>query len=77
MPQPDFMTPSEFAVRMRLSTKTVLRRIADGTIPALKLCGQWRIPRAALDRALDRADDQRAEREAAHNTNTNTEHEEP
>jgi excisionase family DNA binding protein len=70
----DFMSIREFAARMDWSTTTVRRRIADGTVPAVKIAGTWRVPAVALERALERADTQRAERAARA---TDNDHEEP
>ncbi len=39
----DLMRPSEVASKDNVSTKTVLRWIDDGDLPAFKLGGQWRI----------------------------------
>ena len=37
------MRPSEIASKDAVSTKTVIRWIEDGVLPAYKLGGQWRI----------------------------------
>jgi excisionase family DNA binding protein len=39
----------EAAKALRTSTDTVRRMIHEGALDAVKLRGQWRIPRAALD----------------------------
>ncbi len=46
------LTPQEAGDRYRVSAKTILRLIAAGTVPAVKIGRQWRIRRVDLDAAL-------------------------
>ena len=47
----EFLTVSEVAARLRVSTPTVYRRVQDGTLPAVRLSqhGVIRIPCSALE----------------------------
>ncbi len=49
--QSPFLTVAEFAARLRVSEPTVYRRVADGTLPVVRLTenGAIRIPADALD----------------------------
>ncbi len=47
-----YLSPDEVAELLGLSLRTVMRRIDDGTIPAVKVGRLWRVQRADLDRAL-------------------------
>ncbi len=48
-----YLTPGEAAELLAVSRKTIQRRIADGTIPTVRLGAKLvRIRRADLDRAL-------------------------
>jgi excisionase family DNA binding protein len=42
--QVELLTPKEVAAILKVSTKTVERRIADGTIPHIKIGSVVRIP---------------------------------
>jgi nitrogen PTS system EIIA component len=54
MTEPELLTLSELAKLLRVSTRTAYRYVYDGTVPAVKVGGQWRIPRNALDAQLGR-----------------------
>jgi hypothetical protein len=45
----------EFAVRISASPTKVYQGIADGSIPAVKVCGMLRIPAAFADELAKRA----------------------
>ena len=47
---PRLLTIKEVAIYLSLSQRTVYRLIEEGTIPALKIGGQWRFDQRALDR---------------------------
>jgi excisionase family DNA binding protein len=49
---PDVLTLRELASYLRVSLRTAYQLVADGDVPAVKIGGQWRIPRAALERQL-------------------------
>lgn len=40
----EVLTPAEVADLLKLSQNTVYLRLQDGTIPAIKVGGAWRIP---------------------------------
>ena len=48
MNDPDFYSPAEAAARLGVSTKTLRRRISDGTIPAVRIGRLIRVPASAL-----------------------------
>ena len=52
MEQPDmrFMTLAEAAAVLQISKRTILRMIQKGSVPALKVGGQWRIRESQLRR---------------------------
>ncbi len=49
----EILTIPEVAEETKFSVRTVVRRIEDGSLPAFKLGGRWRIRRRELDAALD------------------------
>jgi excisionase family DNA binding protein len=44
-----YLTAAEAAVRLGISLRTVRRRIADGSLPSVKLGGAVRVPASALE----------------------------
>ena len=44
----ELLTVQQYARVMQVSPQTVYRNIRAGRIPAVKVLGQWRIPRAAV-----------------------------
>lgn len=50
---PEFYTPAEVAEILKLSTKTVHRRIDDGTLRAVRIGGSIRIPAEVIDELLN------------------------
>ena len=44
----ELLTVRQYAQAMQVSTRTVYRNIRAGRIPALKVLGEWRIPRTAI-----------------------------
>jgi excisionase family DNA binding protein len=50
--QPELLTLGELAVYLRVSRTTAYQLVTTGKVPAVKVGGQWRIPRAELDRQL-------------------------
>jgi excisionase family DNA binding protein len=59
-----FLTVAEVAETLRVSDMTIYRLIANGEIRAIKVGRSYRIPAAALDEWLGRADNWEAS--AAH-----------
>jgi integrase len=59
----EFLTVAEFAARLRVSEPTVYRRVADGTLPVVRLSdnGAIRIPASALEFPAGRAADRNVE----------------
>lgn len=49
----EVLTIKEVGVLLELADKTVYARANAGEPPAFKICGQWRIKRAELDRWID------------------------
>ena len=49
MPEPDYLTAAEAAARLGISLRTARRRIADGSLPSVRIGRAVRIPAAALD----------------------------
>jgi len=47
--EPDYLTAAETAIRLGISLRTVRRRIADGSLPSVRIGRAVRIPAAALD----------------------------
>lgn len=50
--RPELLTLRELAEYLRVSMRTAYQLVADGAVPAVKVGGQWRIPRGALERRL-------------------------
>lgn len=49
MHEPEYLTAAEAASRLGISLRTVRRRIADGSLPSVRIGHAVRIPAAALD----------------------------
>jgi excisionase family DNA binding protein len=49
MPEPDYLTAAEAAARLGISLRTARRRIADGSLPSVRIGRAVRIPAGALD----------------------------
>jgi excisionase family DNA binding protein len=49
MHEPDYLTAADAATRLGISLRTVRRRIADGSLPSVRIGRAVRIPAAALD----------------------------
>jgi excisionase family DNA binding protein len=49
MHEPDYLTAAEAATRLGISLRTARRRIADGSLPSVRIGRAVRIPAAALD----------------------------
>ncbi len=49
MSEPDYLDAAEAASRLGISLRTVRRRIADGSLPSVRIGRAVRIPVAALD----------------------------
>ena len=64
MGEPDYLTAAEAAARLGISLRTVRRRIADGSLPSVRIGHAVRIPAAALDLPVARPT-RTAAREAA------------
>ncbi len=43
------LTLTELAAHLRVSARTAYKLVSTGEVPAQKIGGQWRIPRAALE----------------------------
>lgn len=52
MPEEVVYTIDEAKKLLKVSDDTIRRMIADGTLEAVKVRGQWRIKKASLDRLL-------------------------
>jgi excisionase family DNA binding protein len=50
--KPQLLTLQELADYLRVSMRTAYQLAAEGKVPAVKVGGQWRIPRAALEGQL-------------------------
>lgn len=50
---PDLLSPKQLAEYLQLSQRTIYRLLERGGIPAVKIGGQWRFRRAAVDEWLD------------------------
>lgn len=50
---PDLLNPKQLAEYLQLSQRTVYRLLERGDIPAVKVGGQWRFRKAAVDEWLD------------------------
>ena len=55
--QPELLTLRELASYLRVSTRTAYQLASHGAVPAVKVGGQWRIPRAQLERQLAETDE--------------------
>lgn len=55
--KPELLTLRELAEYLRVSLRTAYQLASDGAVPAVKVGGQWRIPRAELERRLASAGD--------------------
>jgi excisionase family DNA binding protein len=51
--KPLFVRITEGAKMLRMSRSSVYEGIRSGSIPAVRIAGQWRIPLAALQRLAD------------------------
>jgi excisionase family DNA binding protein len=49
MPEPDYLTAAGAAARLGISLRTARRRIADGSLPSVRIGRAVRIPAAALN----------------------------
>ncbi|MDO8915996.1 MAG: helix-turn-helix domain-containing protein [Coriobacteriia bacterium] len=56
---PELLTIKQVADVLQVHERTVRRHIKDGSIPAHKFFGTWRIPKAAITRGITRALDGR------------------
>jgi excisionase family DNA binding protein len=54
MPEPDYLTATEAAARLGISLRTTRRRIADGSLPSVRIGRAVRIPAAALELPVER-----------------------
>ena len=52
MTTPRVYTVAEVAAQLRVSPMTVYRMVHDGTLRSLKVCGQYRVPAAAVHEYL-------------------------
>jgi excisionase family DNA binding protein len=50
--RPDFLSVRELGEYLRVSLRTAYQLVYDGAVPAVRIGGQYRIPRAELDRQL-------------------------
>lgn len=50
---PDLLSPKQLAEYLQLSQRTIYRLLERGDLPAVKVGGQWRFRRAAVDEWLD------------------------
>jgi len=50
--RPELLTVRELAELLRVGMRAAYQYVADGSVPAVKVGGQWRIPRAELERQL-------------------------
>jgi len=50
--RPEFLTVRELARYLRVSLRTAYQLVSSGAVPAVKVGGQHRIPRAELDQRL-------------------------
>lgn len=60
-PGPDVITPTDLAKFLRITPATVRARIADGSFPASKIGGTFRIWRPAIIATLEAGEDFRGE----------------
>lgn len=61
---PAVLTVDEVAQRLRLNRRTVLRRAADGTLPAVRLGKLYRFDAAKLDAMFEQREVPRARHES-------------
>ena len=54
--RPELLTLRELAHYLRVSMRTAYQLATDGDVPAVKVGGQWRIPRKELERRLARSE---------------------
>jgi excisionase family DNA binding protein len=52
--RPELLTLNELADYLRIGRRTAWQLVTDGTVPAVKVGGQWRILRAEVDAQLGR-----------------------
>jgi excisionase family DNA binding protein len=52
-PRKRYYRPDEVAAILRVSLKTVYRRIEDGSLPAVQIGAVYRIPASAIDSQAD------------------------
>jgi excisionase family DNA binding protein len=57
--RPELLTLNELAAYLRVGRRTAWQLVNDGAVPAVKVGGQWRIPRAELDAQLGRSPEMR------------------
>jgi excisionase family DNA binding protein len=50
--RPELLTLLELAKFLRVGQRTAYRLAREGDVPAVKVGGQWRVPRAELERHL-------------------------
>jgi excisionase family DNA binding protein len=50
--QAELLTLRELANYLRVGMRTAYKLVTEGGVPAVKVGGQWRIPRDELDRQL-------------------------
>lgn len=50
--RPELLTLRELAEFLRVSMTTAYQLVSGGEVPAVKVGGQWRIPRDELERRL-------------------------
>jgi len=55
---PEILTVRELCDYLRVSPRTAYQLVAAGQVPAVKVGGQWRIPRAGLERHLSGREDE-------------------
>jgi excisionase family DNA binding protein len=52
--EPEYLSPTEAARRLSLNKQTVVKWCRSGEIQASKVCRKWLIPKAEIDRYLNR-----------------------
>lgn len=52
--RPEFLSVRELGEYLRVSLRTAYQLVYDGAVPAVKIGGQYRIPRRELDRRLSK-----------------------
>jgi PTS system nitrogen regulatory IIA component len=50
---PDLLSPKQLAEYLQLSQRTIYRLLDRGAVPAIKVGGQWRFRKSAIDEWLD------------------------